>query len=203
MRRLLVCVAWILFAFLAAAPRVASAESAPTVRIPDGFVDLAHAIPADLEGRLPARLDREARSGGHLVYAFDFDHAEGGSAPNLIADLRDGSLPDDAKKLSEVPTALVDALRQMYPAASPTLVDTSTTVVAGHKGLRVVIDASYEARSLRQLLYVLPAGSKMLVLTYSASQAAYPDYEPRFDASAQATTGLQAAPAAFRVCRSG
>ncbi len=37
----------------------------------------------------------------------------------------------------------------------------------------------------------------MLVLTYSASQAAYPDYEPRFDASAQATTGLQAAPAAF------
>jgi hypothetical protein len=178
-----------------AAPSTAAAATPPVVQVPEGFVDLTKGIPDALAGSLPATTLDEARNAGHLAFAIDPTPAAEGLTPNEIADLRPAPLHVDPAKMSKTISELTKALATAVPGGKSEILRADPVVVSDVTGLRVVADIDVGGRAFRDLIFLLPVGPRMLVLTFSVSRARYADYEPRFDAAARATRGLEGAPA--------
>jgi hypothetical protein len=186
--------ACVLLGVLAAAS-TAAAATPPVVQIPEGFVDLTKGIPGALAGSLPAATLNEARNAGHLAFAIDPTPAAEGLTPNEIADLRPTPLHVDPAEMTKTVSELTKSLATAVPGGKSEVLRADPVAVSGVTGLRVVADIDVGGRAFRDLIFMLPVGPRMLVLTFSVSRARYADYEPRFDAAALATRGLEAAPA--------
>jgi hypothetical protein len=160
------------------------------VRIPEGFVDLTGGVPAALAGKLPPAIEQQARSGGYLAYAVDLDHPTDGVLANLVATEQQGQMPDLSKS-SSPPDEFTQGLAKVYPPGTTlNVVSMNSVSVGSFHGTRILVDAQLPAVALKQLMYLLPAGEQTLSLVYTAPRASYAAYEPLFDASAHATTGL-------------
>jgi hypothetical protein len=189
MARLALC----LVVAVLAIPCSASGAPSPVVRVPDGFLDLSHGVPESLVGKLPPTIEQEATSGTHLAYAIDLSQLGHGPVANMRATESRGVLPDPPT-LTASRDGLAAAFAKIYPGMTLKIASASPVSVGQFHGVRVVLDIETAVGPLRQLLYLLPLGEESLMLTYTAARSAYEAYEPRFDASALATTGLQAAP---------
>jgi hypothetical protein len=180
----------------AEAPPSSETGRMPVVHPPEGFVELAHGVPDRLAGKLPPFVEQQAHAGAHLAYALDLDHPSGGFIANMLADVHPGVLPDASKILS-AQGEIVQGVEKGYPPGTVVKIASARPVSVGiFRGARILLDVQQPGGSIRQLLYLLPLGKENLVLTYTAGPSSYDTYEPRFDASAMATTGLENPPSA-------
>ncbi len=181
--------------FLTTSSGVAAAAK-PEIHIPEGFVDLTHGVPEPLAGKLPPAIEHEAQSfaqvaggtePGPFALAMDVDHVTNGAS--VVASKQKARMPDLSKS-SELDEFVQALAKTSPPGTTCHLASANPVSVGAFRGSRILVDGETPVGALRMLIYILPLGDDTLTLLYSASRASFATYEPRFDASALATTGL-------------
>jgi hypothetical protein len=85
-------------------------------------------------------------------------------------------------------------VRKEAPGFSYKTLDRRLVKIAGVDCGRIVGELDMGGAKSKQLLYLIPGGSEMAIVTYSSTPQDFPKYEPIFDAAAQATSGVTAPP---------
>jgi hypothetical protein len=166
----------------------ASAPSTVGVHIPDGFVDLTHGVPEGWAGKLPAYIEQRANSGTNLAYAVDITDA--GLVAELLATEYAGPIPDPSAMGDARDAATAELAKAFPPGTTVETVSARVATVGTVQGTRIVFAVRQATEPTRTVAYFFPAGDHAVSLAFSATEADFAAYEPRFDAAALKTTGL-------------
>ncbi|MGK3990280.1 hypothetical protein WME99_44965 [Sorangium sp. So ce136] len=161
-----------------------SAETSLRFVAPNGFVD---ALAPDAAARCvpPDEADR-ARAAGFHAYAVDVRCPGDVRARFAVKeDPLDGPVTDGYVERT------ITAARQSAARTGATfdVRERSLVTIAGVHGARLVFDLAPSGEHVRTLMYLVPDGPRVALLTYQTEPERFDEYLPRFEESAAATSG--------------
>jgi hypothetical protein len=167
------------------APLVARAEIA--VPVPAGWLDLSPGAPEENFRRVPPDFASWIRGQRLTACAFDLAHTENGFTPNFNANPVKGNARITESKLEKAVEEMMAGIRRLAPGAR--LVEHGIIDVSGVSALRIVYDAEYGGREVRQMAVVVPGVPDSAVVTYSALRSQFAALRATFDAHAASIRG--------------
>lgn len=183
--RNLVCVAIVL--------GTVTGHAAPHLRIvpPEGFVDVFS--PAPLPGCVQPEVVAWARSQHYLACAVDARCPDEVRA-RFAASQQQLDGPVDESYLDRT-IAHTRSSFSRSALTSFTVRERRLVSIAGVHGARLVMDMTQNGESTRILMYLVPDGRDVVLLTYQTSAANFDQYLERFERAAAATSGGREPPA--------
>ena len=181
----------LLFAALLACPAQA-ADVPVTFQIPEGWVDLSPGAPETNFAGFPPPLVKEAKSGKYAAMAFDVAHATPEFATNVNAIVMDGPASLDQESLAAFVKDFSDG--SQGKGLKATVTESALREVGGVTWAVVVRQSISGRLKVRQMTWLIPAGKRHAVITYSAADDRFEEYRPVFEKAALATTGSAPAP---------
>ncbi len=172
-----------LFILLAGTAAPASSDDLH-FEIPPGWLDLSPGAPEKNFAGIPAEMARLARASRFAAAAFDLAGAQNGYASNFTDLVTDETTRIGESDVQKVADALV-------PETAKGQSSERGRIQIGSVGcLRAVFDSDQQGHPLRHLVYVMPAGSRTAILTFTARREAFDRYLAAFERVAHATQGL-------------
>jgi hypothetical protein len=157
---------------------------------PPGWVDVSRGTPAAERQKAPPDLLAKADNSAVAFLAVDLAHADDGFAENMTAIVQTGARPPvpTAEALAEMVKGMETQAAQQqaqYHSSKAELVK-----VAGVSSARFVGEMKSASGVVTSLVqYAIPGERSFAALTYTTTPQKLAEYEPIFEASAQATRG--------------
>lgn len=161
-----------------------------TFAAPPGWIDLSRGAPEAQRRQAPRELLAQAESPAVAYVAADLAHGDDGFVENMNAIVQRGArptLPTQDAIAEMVKGMQAQATQQggSYRSAKAELVK-----VAGVTSVRFVGEMKQSSGLVTSLVqYAIPGERGFAALTFATTPAKLAEYEPLFDASAQATRG--------------
>ena len=157
---------------------------------PPGWIDVSRGAPEAQRQKAPAELRAQADNPAIAYLAVDLAHADDGFAENMNAVVQTGARPPVPTRegLAEmVKTVQAQAAQQHAEYRSSKMEVVKVAGVTSGRFVGEVRAASGLSTSLVQ--YVIPGERAFAALTFITTPQKLAEYEPIFEASAQATRG--------------
>jgi hypothetical protein len=160
--------------------------------VPPGWVDLSPGAPeANWQG-IPPQLRQMVQKGNAAFYAADVAGGSDGFMENVNVILKRSPGPITESTLDELSATMAKEMPREAPGMSYKLIDRRIVKIAGVDCGRVVGELDMKVATSKQLLYLIPGGEQLAIVTYSTTPTSFAIYEPIFDTAAQATQGVAA-----------
>jgi hypothetical protein len=177
---------------LAASPAHAD-QPAFHIAAPAGWQELTSLPPEALAGLPPAIVDQLERTHYELMAA-DVEHTSGGFTPSMNVIVNRASLRVTASNVRELGDQLMTQMQRGGMTAR--LVGSRAVRIEGVDTARFELEDAFSTTRMHQIIYMMPAGDRTAIVTFTASPEQYPGYQAVFDQTAAASRGL-AVPAGF------
>jgi hypothetical protein len=180
----------ILVLLLAASP--AYADLRPFhISAPAGWLEIT-SLPPEALAKLPPAVVEQLRQMHCELMAADVEHATGGFMPSMNVIVNDAGLRVTASSLRKGGDELMSQMRRNGVTAR--LVSSRIVPIDGVDTARLELETALGDIRVHQVIYMLPGGDRTAIVTFTASTAQFPSYEPVFDRTAAASRGLKQAP---------
>jgi hypothetical protein len=178
----------ILVLLLAASPAYAD-PPAFHIPTPAGWQELTSLPPEALAGLPPAIVDQLKRTHYELMAA-DVEHTSGGFTPSMNVIVNRAKLRVTASNVRELGDQLMTQMQRGGMTAR--LVGSRAVRIDGVDTARFEFEDAFSNTRMHQIIYLMPAGDRTAIVTFTASPEQYPGYQPVFDQTAAASRGLEA-----------
>lgn len=180
----------VLVLLLAASP--AYADLRPFhISAPDGWQEIT-SLPPEALAKLPPAIVDQLRRTHYELMAADVEHATGGFTPSMNVIVNNAGLRVTASSLRKGVDELMSQMRRSGVTAR--LVSSRIVPIDGVDTARLELETAFGDIQVHQIIYMLPGGDRTAIVTFTASPAQFPGYEPLFDQTAAASRGLKEAP---------
>jgi hypothetical protein len=160
-------------------------------KVPDGWTDLT--TPENRAVLAPEqRATLSQAIGGADFFAGDLAHMSPKFMTNVIGNIRHEAT--QVNRLTLLGFAEGMSLGAARDGRKDAVLDSKMVDFNGVQVMRVVMKGQEQPVDVRSVCYLLPMAERTAILVFTTETSKLAEYEPVFDATARATTGLAAAP---------